>query len=227
MGTVEAMDIITQSIDGIVVEQFDKDSISTIKKLKDALKRFETKQSHLLLGTQMLSKGHDYADITLSVIMGLDYILGLPDYRAKQRAVSLLFQIAGRSGRAKSSEVLIQSNSKETFEKYLSDYELFIKDEIEFLQIAEYPPFVSLARILISHKNEKKASKITLDTVIKLKEYRDIEIVGHGKAPIEKIADKFRFHILLRSKDRVPLLNALHQVDNPQIEIDMDALEFS
>ena len=227
MGTVEAMDIITDSIDGIVVEQFDKDSISTIKKLKNALKRFETKQSHLLLGTQMLSKGHDYSDITLSVIMGLDYILGLPDYRARERAVSLLFQIAGRSGRAKSSEVLIQSSDAEFFKTYLRDYELFIKDEIEFLKVAEYPPFVSLARILISHKKETKASKITLDTVTKLKEFKDIEIVGHGKAPIEKIAEKFRFNILLRSKKRLPLLNALHSVDNRDIEIDMDALEFS
>ncbi len=227
MGTVEAMDIITDSIDGIVVEQFDKDSISTIKKLKNALKRFETKQSHLLLGTQMLSKGHDYSDITLSVIMGLDYILGLPDYRARERAVSLLFQIAGRSGRAKSSEVLIQSSDAEFFKTYLRDYELFIKDEIEFLKVAEYPPFVSLARILISHKKETKASKITLDTVTKLKEFKDIEIVGHGKAPIEKIAEKFRFNILLRSKKRLPLLNALHSVDNREIEIDMDALEFS
>ncbi|MFK5977151.1 MAG: primosomal protein N' [Sulfurovum sp.] len=227
MGTVEAMDIITESIDGIVVEQFDKDSISTIKKLKDALKRFETKQSHLLLGTQMLSKGHDYSDITLSVIMGLDYILGLPDYRARERAVSLLFQIAGRSGRAKSSEVLIQSSDAEFFKTYLSDYELFIKDELAFLELLEYPPFFSLARVLISHKNESKASKITLDTVTKLKEFKDIEIVGHGKAPIEKIAEKFRFNILLRSKNRVPLLKALHSVDNKDIEIDMDALEFS
>jgi len=227
MGTVEAIEVIEDAIEGIKIEQFDKDSITTAKKLKDALKRFESKESQVLLGTQMLSKGHDYANITLSIIMGLDHILGLADYRARQRAVSLLFQIAGRSGRAKESEVIVQTGDAEFFKTYLNDYEDFIKDELEFLKIAEYPPFVSLARILVAHKDEKKAGKITLDTVTKLKEFQNIEIVGHGKAPVEKIANKFRFNILLKSKQRVELLKALHSVNCREIEIDMDPVEFS
>jgi primosomal protein N' (replication factor Y) len=227
IGTVEAIEIISEAIEGIEIEQFDKDSISTSKKLKEALKRFDTGESHLLLGTQMLSKGHDYANITLCVIMGLDYILGLADYRARERAMSLLFQIAGRSGRSKEAQVLVQTSDPAFFQTYLSDYELFIKDELSFLQIAEYPPFVSLARILIAHKEETKASKTTLDTVTKLKAFEGIEIVGSGKAPIERVANKFRFHILLRAKNRVPLLKALHRVACREIEIDMDPVEFS
>ncbi len=227
MGTVEAIEVISEAIEGIQVEQFDKDSITTAKKLKEALRRFETGESQLLLGTQMLSKGHDYANITLSIIMGLDYILGLADYRARERAMSLLFQIAGRSGRAQAAEVIVQTGDPEFFQTYLADYELFIKDELAFLEMADYPPFASLARILIAHKDENKASKITLDTVTKLKAFKDIEIVGHGKAPVERIADKFRFNILLRAKHRVPLLKALHRVDCREIEIDFDPVEFS
>ena len=227
MGTQEAMEVIGNAIDGIQIEQFDRDSIGTAKQLKNALKRFESGESHLLLGTQMLSKGHDYANITLSVIMGLDHILGLADYRARERAVSMLFQVAGRSGRAKESQVIIQTGDAEFFKTYLNDYEDFIKDELVFLEMAGYPPFASLARILISHKDEAKAGKITLDTVTKLKQFNDIEIVGHGKAPVERIANKFRFNILLRAKSRVPLLKALHAVDRREIEIDMDPVEFS
>jgi primosomal protein N' (replication factor Y) len=227
MGTVEAIEVISEAIEGIQVEQFDKDSITTAKKLKEALRRFETGESQLLLGTQMLSKGHDYANITLSIIMGLDYILGLADYRARERAMSLLFQIAGRSGRAQAAEVIVQTADPEFFQTYLADYELFIKDELAFLEMADYPPFVSLARILIAHKNETKAGKITLDTVTKLKAFKEIEIVGHGKAPVERIADKYRFNILLRAKSRVPLLKALHSVDCREIEIDFDPVEFS
>ena len=227
MGTQEAIEVITSAIEGISVEQFDKDSIGTAKKLKEALKRFESGESNVLLGTQMLSKGHDYANITLSVIMGLDYILGLSDYRARERAVSLLFQIAGRSGRAKRAEVIIQTGDAEFFKSYLHDYEVFIKDELAFLEMAHYPPFVSLARILIAHKDEAKAGKITLDTVTKLKAFPDVEIVGHGRAPVERIANKYRFQILLRSKNRMPLLKALHSVDRREIEIDMDPVEFS
>jgi len=175
----------------------------------------------------MLSKGHDYANITLSVIMGLDHILGLADYRARERAMSLLFQIAGRSGRASEAEVLIQTADKDFFSPYLEDYTGFIKDELAFLEMAHYPPFASLARILIAHKDEAKASKITMDTVSRLKACKEIEIVGHGKAPVERIANKFRFQILLRAQNRVPLLKALHSVDCREIEIDMDPVEFS
>jgi len=227
MGTQEAIEIIGSAIEGIQVEQFDKDSITTTKKLKEALGRFESGQSHVLLGTQMLSKGHDYANITLSVIMGLDYILGLADYRARERAMSLLFQIAGRSGRNFEAEVIVQTGDADFFREYLKDYEVFIKDELAFLEMADYPPFVSLSRILIAHKDEVKAGKTTLDTVTKLKAFKDIEIVGSGKAPVERIANKYRFHILLRSKNRVPLLKALHAVDCREIEIDFDPVEFS
>jgi primosomal protein N' (replication factor Y) len=219
MGTVEAIEVISDAVEGIQIEQFDRDSITTAKKLKEALGRFESGESNLLLGTQMLSKGHDYSGITLSVIMGLDHILGLADYRARERAMSLLFQIAGRSGRAKEADVIVQTGDAEFFKSYLSDYELFIQDELAFLEMANYPPFASLARILIAHKDESKAGKITLDTVTKLK--------GHGKAPVERIANKFRFNILLRAKNRVPLLKALHSVDCREIEIDMDPVEFS
>ena len=227
MGTQEAIEVISTAIEGIQVEQFDKDSITTAKKLKEALGRFESGQSHLLLGTQMLSKGHDYANITLSVIMGLDYVLGLADYRARERAMSLFFQIAGRSGRSKQAEVIVQTGDAEFFKSYISDYELFIKDELAFLEMADYPPFVSLARVLTAHKDEAKAAKITLDTVTKLKRFKEVEIVGSGKAPVERIANKYRFNILLRAKNRVPLLKALHAVDCRDIEIDMDPVEFS
>jgi len=227
MGTQEAIEVITSTIEGIAVEQFDKDSITTAKKLKEALGRFESGESQLLLGTQMLSKGHDYANITLSVIMGLDYILGLADYRARERAMSLLFQIAGRSGRVKEANVLVQTGDPDFFKMYLHDYEDFIKDELLFLEMGDYPPFASLARILIAHKDESKAGKITLDTVTRLKAFKDIEVVGSGKAPVERIANKFRFNILLRAKNRVPLLKALHAVDCREIEIDMDPVEFS
>jgi primosomal protein N' (replication factor Y) len=227
MGTAEAIEQISEQIDGIAIEQFDKDSITTANKLKKALERFDRGESHLLLGTQMLSKGHDYANITLSVIMGLDYIRGLADYRAQERAMSLLFQIAGRSGRAKEAEVIVQTGDGDFFTPYLGDYERFIQDELVFLKSAKYPPFVSLARILIANKDETKAGKITLDTVSRLKQFGDIEIVGHGKAPVERIANKYRFQILLRAKNRVPLLKALHTVSCREIEIDMDPVEFS
>jgi primosomal protein N' (replication factor Y) len=226
VGTVEAKQILEETIPNIVIEQFDRDSITTPTKLKKALQRFERRESHLLLGTQMLSKGHDYANITLSVILGIDYIYNLSDYRARERAMSLLIQIAGRSGRAREAEVLIQSSNRDFFEPYLEDYEGFLREEMEFRRDF-YPPFVSLARVLISQKSEAKGQKIMEETVEKLKAFEEIELVGYGKAPIEKIANKFRYHILLRCEKRIPLIKALHTIKSPQMEIDIDPVEFS
>ena len=226
MGTVEAIEMIVEKIPEIKIEQFDKDSITSNKKLKDALKRFDSGESQLLLGTQMLSKGHDYANITLSVIMGLDYILGLADYRARERAMSLLVQIAGRSGRAKEALVLIQSNNRETFEPYLENYESFLRDELEFVRDL-YPPFVSLARILIADKKQERAESLMSDVAEKLRYFGEVELVGYGKAPVERIAGKYRYNILLRSKKKVPLLKALHSVNCRGVEVDMDPVEFS
>lgn len=226
IGTVEAIELINSCIKDIKIEQFDKEAISTQKKLKDALKRFESKESNMLLGTQMLSKGHDYPNIVLSLIMGLDYILGIADYRAKERAISLFFQIAGRSGRNENAKIIIQTQNEELFTPYLKDYELFLKDELEFLKIGNYPPFSTLARVLIANRDDHNGLMIMQETLNSLRD-KEVEIVGYGKAPIEKIANKYRFHILLRSKKRVPLLKILNKINNPKIEIDFDPINFS
>jgi len=227
IGTAEAIDIIKNSIDNINIEQFDADTINTANKLQKALDRVERCESDILVGTQMLSKGHDYPDVTLGLITGLDYMLGIADYRARVRAMSMMFQIAGRCGRAKESKVIIYTNNIETFSEYLGDYERFIEDELAFVEIAEYPPFVSLAKILVANKDYKKAEKILNSTVLKLKNIKDIEIVGYGKAPIEKIANRFRYNILLKAKDRLLLLKALHSINSNDIDIDMDSIDFT
>lgn len=227
IGTQEAVELLQHAIEGIRIERLDRDSITTARKLERALQRFAAHEADVLLGTQMLAKGHDYANITLSVILGLDHIAGMGDYRAKERAVSLFFQIAGRSGRAKEAEVLVQTADASLFEPYIGDYETFLKEELLFREFGNYPPFVSLARILIAHKEERKAETITEQTVAQLRRFEGIEIVGYGKAPIERIAGKYRYSILLRAKKRTPLLYALHAVNRKEIEIDMDPVEFS
>ena len=227
IGTEEMIELIERAIPGIRVEQFDKDAITTPGKLEKALRRIEKGESDVIVGTQMLSKGHDYPNITLSVITGLDYLSGMGDYRARERALALLHQIAGRSGRNKDALVLIQSAHPEEYEPYLYDYEGFLQEEKEFRRIGSYPPFTHLARLLIAHKEENHAADKTRTLVAALQKFPQIEIVGHGPAPLERIAGKYRYTILLRSKARKPLLQALHAVNEREVEIDMDPVEFS
>jgi primosomal protein N' (replication factor Y) len=225
IGTVEAIDIIEANISDLVVEQFDGDTITTANKLEKALNRFDKNKSNILVGTQMISKGHDYPNITLGIITGLDYILSIPDYRASEKAMSILFQLAGRCGRAKEATIIVETNHKEFFSRYLNDYELFLKDELEFAR-GLYPPFKSLARILIAHKYQQQAKEI-MDRVIKRLERVDIEIMGYGEAPISRVANRYRYNILLRSDKKISLLKALNFINANDIDIDIDPVEFS
>ena len=227
VGTQEVKELILEYIKDTKVEIFDKDSINTLNKLSKALERVQKKESNVIIGTQMLSKGHDYPEITLSVITGLDFIVALGDYRAKERAISLMHQIAGRSGRSKDALIIIQSSQEEFFKPYIKDYEIFIKEELKFREIAKYPPFINLARVLIANRDYKKAQDLTNNIVKKLALFKDVEIVGAGLAPIEKIANRWRFNILLKSHSKKSLLQALHSVFEPNIEIDMDPVDFS
>ena len=118
LGTAEAVHFFNENHPDISVGQFDRDAVNTQAKLKKLLKAFNTKEIDLLIGTQMLSKGHDYHDVTLAVVLGLDNQLNMSDYRAREKALSLLIQIAGRSGRKKSAKVLVQSYNRAFFEPY-------------------------------------------------------------------------------------------------------------
>lgn len=227
IGTKEAVEIIGENLPNARVAQFDKDSITTSKKLDSLLDSLLKKEIDVLVGTQMISKGHDYPDITLSIIMGLDHILEISDFRAKEKAVSLMFQIAGRSGRDKDALVLIQTQHKEQFAPYLSDYELFIKDELEFRKMAFYPPFARIARVIIENRDKEKAKNLTNLIGKKLREFDRVEITGEGKAPIEKIANRYRYHIIVKSSSQKELLKALHSINMIGVKVDMDAIDFS
>ena len=227
VGTAELKEMLLQELEDAKIEIFDKDNITTLNKLSKALDMVNSKESNVIIGTQMLSKGHDYPEITLSVITGLDFIVAMGDFRAKERAISLLHQIAGRSGRKKDATILIQSSNEQFYKPYISDYELFLKEELNFRK-GLYPPFKNLSRVLIANKDFQKCEELTKKIVNILKPIKQIEIVGYGLSPIERIANRWRFNVLLRSDSKKELLKALHLIkDINGVEIDNDPVDFS
>lgn len=226
LGTAEAVEHFGNLSRELRVQQFDRDVITTQNKLIKALEAFNNKETDLLVGTQMLSKGHDYHDITLAVVMGIDNLLSQSDYRAREKALSLLIQIAGRSGRKQNSIVWVQSFNESFFRAYLEDYEQFLIDEMK-LRADRYPPTRKLARLLYAHKNGMKAKREMELAVQQLEQLGKVQIVGYGASPIEKIADKYRFQILLRSDKSTDLIRAIKQVKSSLCEIDMDPIEFT
>jgi len=225
LGTAEVEEKLQQLFKNHTVKRFDTDVIKTNTILKKTLKEFNDGKIDILVGTQMLSKGHDYHNVTLAVIMGIDSILNMTSYKVREKALSLTLQIAGRSGRNGAGEVLIQTKNKEFLQNYLEnkDYEDFLKEELE-LRADIYPPKIRLAKVTFAHQNGLKA-KETLDfyvsQVINIKE---IELVGFKQSAVFKIANKYRYEMLLRSKNTKALLHFLHYIKCPYAIIDMDTL---
>lgn len=209
-----------------VIEKFDRDEVSTQNKLTAKLKAFNEKQIDVLVGTQMLAKGHDYHSVSLSVILGIDTILNMPDFRARERAMSLLLQVAGRSGRKGLGEVYIQTQNRDFFEEFFNDYEAFLNDELHYRKDI-YPPYKKLLKILVSHTKDEKASQIMKEVEKIARSFKNLEVVGHGRATVEKIAGKYRYNMLLRSDDAKELLRFAHTCKPLHVEIDIDPLSFS
>ena len=225
LGTAEVVKNISEEFINANVEQFDRDVITTAAKLKKALKRFNDKESDILVGTQMLSKGHDYHGVTLAVVLGMDNLLNMGDYRAREKALSSLIQVSGRSGRVKDALVLVQSFNEMFFSEYVDKYENFLESEKEFRK-GLYPPYKKLCRILFSHKNGVKAQETMREMENKLRTFNEIEVVGSGKCAIERVANKYRFEILLRSDKSTSLINTIQKTKNTLAEIDMDPIDF-
>lgn len=141
------------------IAKFDRDEITTQRKLEALLNNFNAHKIDILVGTQMLSKGHDYHGVDLAVIMGIDEHLSYPDFRAREKTLALAMQVAGRAGRSGQGRVLIQTRQSGFFGDYIENYDDFLRDEAEFRE-GLYPPYMRLLRVLISHKNENAASEI-------------------------------------------------------------------
>ena len=141
------------------IAKFDRDEITTQHKLEALLNNFNAHKIDILVGTQMLSKGHDYHGVDLAVIMGIDEHLSYPDFRAREKTLALAMQVAGRAGRSGQGRVVIQTRQSGFFRDYIENYDDFLRDEAEFRE-GLYPPYMRLLRVLISHKNEKAASEI-------------------------------------------------------------------
>jgi len=227
IGTSEVTETLRAALPQFVFEQFDRDEVRTEKQLKSLLERFNTRQIDVLVGTQMLSKGHDYHDIGLSVVLGLDSQLAQADFRAQEKALALALQIAGRSGRKGEGEVLIQTQNPDFFRAYMEDFEEFLKEEKRHRE-GLYPPYKRLLRLLIAHKKELTCKGVMEETLGTLSSFaQEVEVVGYGPAEIGKIAGKVRYHILLRSSSAKALASAASAVRGPLVEVDMDPLSFS
>ncbi len=223
-GTEKLHDILTQHFESSYqVERFDRDEIINFRKLEERLSAFHAGKIDVLVGTQMLSKGHNFEKVNLVVIAGVDAQLNFPDFRANERVYQLLTQVAGRSGRfGAEADVLIHTlNSENQIFRYVTDHTFddFYKDELEIRKICRCPPFAKLAMIYLTSRFQTKVVAEALRLTDKLKQvcekhFNQVEVVGPRPSFIEKRVNKYTWCFLVRSTDVNQLHNALNTVLN-------------
>jgi primosomal protein N' (replication factor Y) (superfamily II helicase) len=219
-GTEKVEERFRRDFPDVSVEVLDRDSTRKKGALVAILDRFRRGDTRALIGTQMLSKGHHFPNVTLTAVLNADSILGYPDFRSAEKTFYLLTQVAGRSGRGElRGRVLIQSafpNHYAIQHATRHDYEAFFEAEIQFRRTFHYPPLTSMIAILFRgaelaavERAAVKAGQLLDEALAPLAGTR---IQGPAAAPLARIKGVWRFQILLRSPQRVALRRAVEAV---------------
>jgi len=214
-GTEKVEELLRRYFSNLRIERLDRDAVQKRETLERILRDFADGKIDMLVGTQMVSKGHDFPKVTLVGVISVDNILALPDFRASEKAFQLLTQVAGRAGRGeRKGLVIIQTFHPEHYSiKFASEqnYEKFYQKESEFRKKLLYPPFSALACVLIQHRDYKHAFKTALDFKQCLDEankQKHVKVMDISVAPMARLKGKYRLQILVKSKSR----RNLHQV---------------
>jgi primosomal protein N' (replication factor Y) len=190
--------------------RMDNDTTSGKEGHYKILKAFGEKKADILVGTQMIAKGHDFPSVTLVGILDADMSLHFSDYRSGERTFQLITQVAGRSGRAEEKgKVVLQTFSPENdVLRYAVayDYEGFYQNEISLRAAAAFPPFSKIVRVLVSGEDDKKTIEVLRVAYTELEQlYKENEekflFFNKMHAPIKRIQNKFRYQVLMRLSD--------------------------
>lgn len=207
-GTQRVEDELSYYFPNASIERIDSDSISKKGSLGEILNRFRKGEIQILVGTQMVSKGLDFGDVTLVGVVAAETSLWIPDFRADERTFQLLTQVAGRAGRSeKKGEVIIQTQNQKHFvlQKVLAnDYQSFYQKEIVLREQGEYPPFTKIALVEVKDEKEDKARGAIKDLFeILRKESKGLKITPPTEAIIYKIKGLYRWQILIKSSKKI------------------------
>ncbi|PIR25162.1 MAG: primosomal protein N' [Deltaproteobacteria bacterium CG11_big_fil_rev_8_21_14_0_20_42_23] len=202
------------------VARLDRD---TLQKRETRTKIFKQMRNHeidVLIGTQLITKGHDFPGVTLVGIISADAVLGLPDFRSSERTFQLITQVSGRAGRGdKPGKVIVQTYQPEhpsLLHAKEHNFVSFFEEERQSREDLFYPPFGRIANIKFLGNDEQKvirASRFIADSLRKTFSHNEaLSLLGPAPAPLEKIRGKFRWHILLKSKQTSLLSEVITQM---------------
>jgi primosomal protein N' (replication factor Y) len=211
LGTQQVERLLSERYASARIARMDVDTTSGKWAHAEILDRVGAGEVDILLGTQMIAKGLDFANVTLVGVVDADVGINLPDFRASERCFQLLSQVAGRAGRGpKGGLVLIQTrvpNHHAVRCAVTHDYERFATEEIRGRTHPVYPPFIRLANVVFSGPSESDVAKLTEDGAEWLRQLvmqrglPGVSVIGPAPCPVERIKNRFRWHVLVKSEN--------------------------
>jgi len=221
------------------IARLDRDTVRGHEDFERTLTALNEGELDLLVGTQMIAKGHDIHGVTLVGVVGADSALGLPDFRAAERTFQLLTQVAGRAGRGQSpGKVILQTYFQDHYAvQYAArhDFTGFYDKELRFRSWMHYPPYSALANVLIRSDKLDDALQWsgTLGKWFEQNRHEGVRVLGPATAPIIRLKRDYRYHFVLKSPSREKLNKTLRamlayaasqKIPRTQVIVDVDAL---
>ena len=223
-GTERIEEEIDEIVPGARVLRLDRDTTRKKGAMMDILSAFSRLEADILLGTQMVAKGHDFPEVDLVGVINADVALNLPDFRSGERTFSLLTQAAGRAGRGKEdsnpSKVIIQTYNPEHYAIVAAsshDYGSFLESELGAREELMYPPFSRLVLIRLSGSREERvkgAAETIMKRAVGIKEKGglSVSVLGPVASPLSKIKGNYRYQILIKGANRTAVVEMLKRL---------------
>jgi primosomal protein N' (replication factor Y) (superfamily II helicase) len=198
------------------IGRMDRDTVRGRSDMERLLSRLHAGEINLLVGTQMIAKGHDIHGVTLVGVVGADFALGLPDFRAAERVFQLLTQVSGRAGRGDlPGKVLVQTYHPDHYAIQFAaqhDYPGFVAKEMNYRRWMHYPPVAVLANVVIQSEKLEEATgwSSVLGRWFQQTRMEKVRVLGPAAAPIMRLKRIYRYHFVLKAERRQTLGEALH-----------------
>lgn len=221
------------------IGRMDRDTVRGRNDMERLLSRLHAGEINLLVGTQMIAKGHDIHGVTLVGVVGADFALGLPDFRAAERVFQLLTQVSGRAGRGElPGKVLVQTYHPDHYAvKFAAehDYPGFVAKEMQYRRWMHYPPYGVLANVVVQSERLEEATgwSTELGRWFQTTKLDKVRILGPAAAPISRLKRIYRYHFVMKAEQRQALgatlramlnFTASRQIPRKNLVVDVDAL---
>lgn len=229
-GTERVEEEVRARFPGAAVDVLDRDATRRVGGPAAVLERFRSGRTQILIGTQMVSKGHHFPDVALAAVLAADSYLGFPDFRAAERGYALLTQLAGRAGRGdRPGRFVIQTYHPDHYaiQALLKrDDEAFASQEMRFRRVFHYPPFTRMIQIVVRDRDRERGWRRISELAKAARTNRvaaGVRFSGPAPAPLERLKGRWRFQLLMRSRSGADVRQLARElVPAPSVDVSVD-----